>query len=335
MQARTFLLSFSLALCAGAAVAQTYTAHPIDNLASGVSQNIPIAGGSTSWDEARSQFLWPAAFLPSSGGVITGIEWVPITNYATPYERFELWLDMTTNATLSTTFANNLSNPVLVYSQSPGSIQWTANTWNQIQFQTPFFYDGVHNLVLEIRKVLDRPNNATITSVSHRVLATPRRADLPTPIWAYGTYGSGAVNALVAQATYNTQVLTRFVWQGTRTLTIDSTRDVTGNGNRSYFHIGATLTASVRGSPSEFFFCGIDVSLSPFPLPFPPVSGALWLPTIELINSGLLDGSGRGNTSITIPSNPNLIGLRAFFQGMVVGSGLLFTNVVDAPVAAY
>jgi hypothetical protein len=319
------------------AVGQNFTAHPIDNTASTTSQNIPFAGGSTSWDEARSHFLFLAPFLPSGGGVVTGIEIVPNNSNTTPYEQFELWLDHTTNATLSTTFANNLTSPTKVLSKTPGTITWSGGNWTTLQFDTPFVYDGTRNLVLEVRKKLDRPNNTTIPSTSHRIIIWPRRADLPVPIWAYGIYGSGAVNATTATTTYNTQILIRLRWlPAIRTLTINSSRDTTGNASRSYFHLGATVTPTTQGQAGDFYGVHLDASLRPTGLVIPGIIGKYWLPNVFFLNGGVLDSAGRGSFNVTIPSDTNLIGVRFYLQGATANaSAIALTNVVDGVVAAY
>ena len=317
-------------------VAQNYTAHPIDNPASSTSQNIPFAGNSTSWDEARSQFLFPAAFLPTTGGVITGIEIVPNTSGSVPYELFELWLDHTTNTTLSTTFAANLTSPTLVFSRPMTPIAWTGATWHTLTLDTPFPYDGTRNLVLEVRKKIDRPNNPTFPTISHRVLVYPRRADLPVPIWTSGTHGSGAVDGTTATTTYSTQILMRLRFGTSPTLTIDSTRDTTGNANRSYFHIGATTTLTTRGTAGSAYAMALDFGLAPAGLSVPGLTGELWVLNPFVFLTGVLNTSGEDVVQIPIPNDPSLIGIRAIFQSLVVsGAGAQFTNVVDAPIAAY
>lgn len=329
-------LSIAVTILGGLCTAQTtYTAHPIDNTASGTSQNIPFAGNSTSWDEARSQFLIPAAFLPATGGLVTAIELVPNTSYTNFYERFEIYMDLTMNPTLSTTFANNLTNPVQVFAQSPGTISWVGATWTTIQLTTPFVVDGVQNLVIEFRKKMDRPNNPPTASVSHRILTYPRRVDLPPPIWAYGAYGSGAVDAATATSTYSTQVLMRLQWAGMHTLAIDSTRDVTGNANRGYFHLGATATVTTQGMPGEFHLDLIGLALQPMGVPIPPVGGFFWLPGVTMFGSGILDPAGLGSASLLIPSNTSLIGIRFYCQTLTAGTALTLTNVVDGVITVY
>lgn len=333
MQPRLLLLSLALSWSA-TAQNPLFTAYPLDNPASSTSQNIPIAGNNAAWDEARSQFLFPAAFLPGAG-VLTAIEWVANINGTTPYQRFEIWLDHTTSSTLSATFASNLTAPQLVYAQSPGSITWVGGAWNTIQFQTPFVHDGQRNIVMEIRKQIDRVNNPPTATVSQRVLVWPRRTDLPVPIWAYGAFGSGMVDAATATTSYTTQILTRFQWQGQRTLTINSTRDVTGNSARAYFHLGATITTTVQGTPGEFEVSAIDAAFAPVPVSLPGINGNLWLFGPSTFAVGTIDPAGLSAHTTTIPNDTALIGLRVLFQSAVLGTGIQLTNVVDAPIAAF
>jgi len=337
MRVRPITLAL-VAVLGALALAQNYTAHPIDNLLSSTSQNIPFAGGSTGWDEARSHFLWPAAFLPPTGGTITAVEVVHASAHpAFPYERFEISMDHTTNATLSTTFANNLTSPTVVYSRTPGTIAYTAGIWQPYTLDYPFAYDGTRNLVMEIRKKVDRPNNPMISpTISQRVLIWPRRIDLPPPIWAFGAYGSGAVDAATASTTYSTQVLIRFQWGPVRTSTINSTRDTTGNANRSYFHLGATATVTTQGLPGELAAYTIDVALSPVGISTPPVNGEFWLQTLfNLYFVGVIDGTGRHSVSLMVPNEMGLIGTRVYFQSLTAGLEFNWTNVTDAVIAAY
>jgi hypothetical protein len=329
------ILPFLPILWQASVPAQNYTAHPIDNIASTTVHTIPFAGNVTGADEARSQFLFPAAFLPPVGSVITGLDVVPSATAATVYERFEIWLAQTTSATLSTTFANNLTAPVLVYSRSPGTISWQGGNWFTIPFAVPFAYDGVRNLVVEVRKKIDRPNNPPLVGVNHRLFIYPQRNDLPLPIMTYGHYGSAAVNAPTAVLVAPAPMLMRLQWGPVRTLIVNSTRNTTGNGNRSYFHLGATITVTGLGQPGEFFLCAIDFGLLPAHTSLPSILGGLWLPNPVLFGSGAVALSGRASSTQTVPNNTNLIGLRVFYQGGLLGSAMAFTNVVDAPIAAF
>ena len=330
-------LSFPLAaaLVAVTATAQNYTAHPIDNATGSTSQNIPFAGGHVNWDEARSQFLVTAPYLPPVGALITQSELVPNTSGTFDYDRFEIWMDHTQNTTLSMNFASNLSaNPTLVFSRNPGQISWVGGTWFALTLDTPFVHDGSSNLVIEVRKKVNR-NNPPATSVSHRILIWPRRTDLQPPIWTYGPYGSGAIDGATATTTYTTQILMRLQFGAASTMVIDSSRDTSSSTSRSYFHLGATMTTTVQGPPGAQAFHLVGVPLAQSGIPVPSIQGALWIfpPLIVAYGQGTLDASGRHSARLPIPNDPGLVGLHVFTQGLTIGSTASFTNCADAPIA--
>jgi len=326
-------LSLALVVSAAGAAAQTYIADPLDNPNSSTGNVIPLAA-STTFDESRAHYYFPAAYLPGTGGLITDIEFSIQVASTVPYQLLEFSLDHTANPNLSTTFANNLTAPQIVYSIANTPITY-PNTWYKFTLQNPFTYDGVSNLVLETRKVVDRTLNPTGTAAT-RVLVWPRRTDTIPPVWAYGTFGSGQASAAVASTTYSTEVLIRLHFANSPTLTIDSTRDVTGNANRAYYHIGATVTLANHGTPSAPYGTFFEASLFPAGIPIPGLGGELWLTSLSyIIDSGALDGSGNSSFSAAIPSDPTLIGLQAHFQSIIIGGTIDFTNVVKAPVAAY
>lgn len=326
----------TLLLCSVPLAAQGHTSYPIDNPAANTSQNIPIAGGSiASWDEARSQFYFPAQYLPANPGLLNGIEWATHISGTIPYERFEINIGTATGPGLTSSYASNFANVMQVYSLSNGSITWGAG-WAGVTFPVPYVYDGTSSLVVEVRKKIDRPNNPTIQQATQSLYAYPYRTDLPRPIWSWGAYGSGAVDGPSAQTTNNTLMITRMNWLGVPTLNIDSSRDVTGNTNRGYYHLGATVTNSVQGNPSDFFAIVLDLSILPAPTTVPLLGGELWVVPNFLLATGLLDGSGNGSSSFAIPSNPALVALHAYMQAASLGvAGGPLTNVVDMIVQPY
>ncbi len=332
---RLAALSLVILGATGSASAQglTYIADPIDNGTSSTGNVIPLAA-STSFDESRCHHFFPAQFLPGTGGAIVGIEFSIQSAATIPYQLLEFSLDHSQATGLSTTFANNLTSPQLVYSIA-NQTEVRTNGWNRIDFQTPFFYDGASSLVVESRKIVDRPAAPTGSGAT-RVLVWPRRTDTVPPVWAYGTFGSGASSAAVANATYNTEVLIRLIFRGATTLTIDSTRNTTGSSTRSFYHIGATVTLTTQGAPNAPFGTFFEASIFPAGISIPGFGGELWLSTLNyLIDSGSLDAAGLHSFSANIPSDPTLVGLQAYFQSLVLSSSIDFTNVVLAPVAAF
>lgn len=332
---RLVALTLTALAAAGAARAQglTYIADPLDNGTSSTGNVIPLAA-SSSFDESRCHYFFPAQFLPGTGGAIVGLEFSIQSAATIPYQLLEFSLDHSQATGLSTTFANNLTAPQLVYSIA-NQVEVRTNGWNRIDFQTPFFYDGASSLVVESRKIVDRPAGPTGSGAT-RVLVWPRRTDTVPPVWAYGTFGSGQSSAAVANTTYNTEVIMRLIFRGATTLTIDSTRNTTGNTSRAFYHIGATVTLTTQGTPNAPMGTFFEAAILPAGVSIPGFGGELWLPTLSfLVDSGALDGSGLRSFSANIPSDPTLVGLQAYFQSLVLGSTIDFTNVVLAPVAAF
>jgi hypothetical protein len=323
-----------LSLC-GSAAAQNYTAYPIDALHGFFGHWTPfgiLGGGSGGADESRSQHLIPAAFLPSTGSVLMGIEVSPHVTGTVPYVSLAIHAGHTTATTLSNTFATNLPSPQTVYSVSNHSIAWNSTAvWYPVTFQTPFIYDGTSNLVIEIQKVVDRANNPTLGTMSHQMSNLPMRSDLPHPLFRDGTAGSGASQAATGTIYSGPPLLMRLRWTTERTLTIDSTRGTTGD----YFRLGATLGLHAQGMPGEAFVDLFDGGLAATPLALPPVVGWYWLPPRFLIlGSGVIGASGVGDLLLTIPSQPELVGSHLYFQALVASvSALSWTNVVDAILA--
>ena len=140
--------------------------------------------------------------------------------------------------------------------------------------------------------------------------------------------------AAVATTTYSTQVFMRLQFGSTRTATIDSTRDTSVNPSRSYFHLGATATITTQGTSGETFLTLLDAALNTAGVPIGPINGEYWLRGYFLLGIGTLDGSGRGSTALTIPIDASLIGVRAFFQSITIGTTFNWTNVVDGPISA-
>ena len=186
----------------------------------------------------------------------------------------------------------------------------------------------------EVRKKVDR-NNPPSNNVSHRILTWPRRADLPTPIWEYGTYGSGAVDATTARTVYGTQILARLQIAGADTMVIDSTRDTSFGPNRSYHHLGATITTTIQGPAGGRTFHLIGLPLAPAGIQIPTIRGHLWIlpPLVFVYGQGVLDAAGRHSAHLTVPGDPALVGVHVYMQGLAVSATAVFTNVVDAPLA--
>jgi hypothetical protein len=69
------------------------------------------------------------------------------------YSDARIFFCHTSRASLSSVFQDNYAGnaPVLVLNRSSLALNWIRNQWNQIAFDSPFQYDGAHNLLIEIQ----------------------------------------------------------------------------------------------------------------------------------------------------------------------------------------
>jgi len=325
----------ALPLLASMAVAQPghYTAYPIDDLHGFFGHwaffgALVIMGAPPGSDEARCQELVLAHNLPANGALITGIEVSPHFLGQITYSTLEIRLGHSPVQALTTSFAANNPSPQLVYASSNQTINWSSTTqWVPFPFQTPFLYSAGSNLVLEVKKIINR-GMTTSGTVSHQMQNGPMRNDLPTPMWAEGPLGSGAANAPSGLLYGGPPMLVRFRYANEPTLVIKSTPP-----GGTYFRLGATVTLTVQGNPGELFVNTIDVGLAPTPQLIPPINGFYYLQAIfNLMFVGVVGGGGTGPFSFTIPNAPPLVGTHAYFQSLTAGASITWTNAVDAIV---
>jgi parallel beta-helix repeat protein len=107
----------------------------------------PTAYGNYWWG-ARSQFLYRVADLQAAGataGLINNLAFnVTAINSGVPLEDYVIYIKNTTTNDLTSAWETGLTQ---VY----GPIDYTPATgWNQHAFTTPFFWDGVSNIVVEV-----------------------------------------------------------------------------------------------------------------------------------------------------------------------------------------
>jgi len=327
------LLVLAFACNPGTTQTETYTAYTIDTLHGVFGHWNPFGVLSTgNADECREQVIYPAAYLPPTSGNIIALEVSPHVTGTVPYKSLTISMGHTTVSSLTFSFATNLPVPVVVYTISNQSINWSSRSaWQRITFQAPFWYDGKSNLVIEFQKVVDRPSNPALGTISHQYNNRPMRKDLPWPVWADGSYGSGASTASTATYRYNAgPFLTRLIFPGQRTLTIDSSK-ISG---KNYFYLGGTAILTVQAPPGEVFLDGIDFGLRSSGLQIPGVQGTWWLPALfNAFWMGVVDSQGKGICTLPIPNIPSLVGTHVYFQSATAGTTVGFTNVVDAIVA--
>jgi len=329
---RMLILGLAL-LSAGLVSAQNYVAFPIDALHGYQGQMIPLgaSGSSVNFDETRTQHLIPAPYVATAGGMIVALEVSPHVTGSVPYKQLDIVMGHTTLSTLTTTFATNTPMSSVVFSRPNTTMNFPSKTtWYPIIFDTPFRYDGMSNLVIEIQKQINRP--AVTATVSHQTTNYPSRADLPQALFAYGQGGSGQYQATTGSLfSVSSRIMWRLRFRDNPTLTIASTRSSTG---RDYFHLGSTLTLTMQSNPGDFFIHTFDVGLRSIPLSIPGVQGDYWLPSVfNIFWMGSVPAGGRHDFKLTVPNVPGLVGVHVYFQSVAGFVVFELTNVADCIIA--
>jgi hypothetical protein len=283
-------------------------------------------------NEARAQILIPQAYLPSTGGVITGIE-VAILAPQTPtvtYQVLDIDMGVTTAMPLSTTFATNLPRPVTVLSLRPpnSTITYTQGGWTPLNFTTPFPYGGTGNLVLEFRKLVLPGTSNTYMQVP----SDPRRWDLPHQI---NIIGPGAMTALTANGAAM-PLRMRLWFQNGRSLTVQNN----ASGPRNFeFTRGSTVTMTVHGQSGDMYGCFIECQGLGFvpPWSLPPLQGLCYLnPSGWLITvaQGVISSGNTDVRTFQVPNDPYFVGKKLAIQSLVgtLSGGLSWTPATDAIV---
>jgi len=305
--------------------AQNVLAYPQDGTGTGSGNLVPM-GYSTSanFDEGRYQILVPADHMPVPGAIITALEVFTIPGTAAiTYPSLELRLSHFVGTTLNPTFASNLPTPVLAYSQQAVTINWTTRQWVPLTFQTPFVYDGISDLVVDIQKVVTQGSAAI---VSH---GTESRSDLPRVLYAFGPLGSGANTS--ASGSFTSSNILKFrlrVVAPTMVLRSDPT------GSVGPFALTNTFDASVHAVPNTLQVTLASQGYAPVGTIFSPLLG---FQHVDLNNSatfsiGGVPASGISTVTLTLPNDPNLVGLKFVFQAATLNSSLIqpaWTNASD------
>ncbi|MBL9185109.1 MAG: M36 family metallopeptidase [Verrucomicrobiaceae bacterium] len=145
----------------------------------------------TSYDGARSQMI----FIPSEIGgsrLLTGISLNITTPPALPLTRFGIRLKHTATGSYPSSTSFDNTSLITVYQRSSESI--TATGWREFVFDTPFAYNGVQNLLVDM--VFDNAGSST-AGICQSTLVSPSRhmAAANLKAWGYGDpYNWGYAN---------------------------------------------------------------------------------------------------------------------------------------------
>ena len=320
---RPMLASVALSSMLFAQAPQITTAYPQESTQNNNGNLVPfgcITGGS--FAEGHTQVLIPPQHLPAPGGVLTAIGIHCQGTLSLTYPTLDITMSPTTLTSLSSTFANNLSAPILVLNATNLTLTFSSNAWTWITLTTPYVHDGVSGLVIDIAKTVIPSSFATMSTTSN-----PGRSDLPPMVYAFGTPGSGANTATVGPYAASTLAV-QLEWIGVPTIKLKS--DPLG-ANNNQFSVGGSIDHTIQGTPGSFFVNLIGLALNNPPVLLPPVQGQFWVngPTTNL---GFLPPGGSSVMTIGIPPNPAFVGIYLTFQSLTsdaISSVIQFTNATD------
>ncbi len=121
-----------------------------------VPSNTPSTGGAnawpfSSWPNWRYQILIPAYSLPNATFKVSQIAFAGGNTSVFTSPDFQIRIAHKTLNTLNANFASNFDHPPIVCYDGAINYNITKDTWSPIGLMNQFAYDGVRNVVIEIR----------------------------------------------------------------------------------------------------------------------------------------------------------------------------------------
>ncbi|MBN2491585.1 MAG: hypothetical protein JXQ29_12115 [Planctomycetes bacterium] len=282
------------------------TAAPAGEI--GVPDNIPTSGVASNaipfrtsfmGGEGRYQALVPASMMGGKAFRINELSFAPTSIYTpTPLvaPTFVVTFAHLGSLPLSATFANNLTKDGTVVFNGPGNYVGTANTWSPVGLTQTFLYNGVDNLVVEVKYL-----GGTGGFDCYRCGTIERAYTTGAGAFASATAtSSGGLAALKMQFKYDDIQLTL---SGSPKPGGKVTLDLFAAADAGLpYQLGSSLGLGpiVLGSRQ------IDLSLDDLLV----LSVGNLLPAVFVNYSGVLDASGKAQAAIQIPNLPVLVGVR-------------------------
>ena len=298
------VLALTAALAAGLSAQSFY-----------VPTNTPTTGNANAFPfnttDMRYQALIRATDLGGIPTLIRGFALAPSTNGTIACAHLTMKMAPIAAATLSTTFDANLAAGATTL-LDVSNFAWpvTASAWNEIDMQTPFFFNGVDNVVVEFLVT------GRTSGVSMRRDATNQR--IYQGSYTGQTTGTdGGLTAFKMRLITGDASTSRFGrgCVGSNALTPDLTFAGTGQ-------LGTTLTQQVSNgiaSMPAFLSLGFFTGF-PFPLDLAqfglPGCTAYFSADATLLT--FLSASGVGTLGVPIPNDPSYVGIVLYSQWFLI-----------------
>lgn len=299
MKRSIFACLLVLLVVSSAAVYADEVYVPYNQPGTGGRNSYPFNAGS--YPEWTYQLCIPAKYLGGTAFTITDIAFGPSGTGTFSASPFEVRMSHST-VPVSSVFATNLPNPVVVLNAQNYKWATTDKTWSPIGLTGTFNYDGTSALTIEFRHkngVLGGAFTGTIYYNSG---------------YHYRVYkqGSGAYSATSGSLGGTTGLDIR--------ITVSRAQLVPGGSAKA----GSILDLNVL-SPSEAgkpYQVGTSLGQGPIPIgqfklelsadDLLVASTSGMLPTVFRKYSGLLDAKGQGQARLAIPNIPLLKGVRIY-----------------------
>jgi len=329
------LVSLGLGLALGAAPARAQSrpvAYPQDSVVPGNGGNCGPLGwdaSSPQCDQNTTQILIPERHLPSTGGLLTGIEVLTSTAKSMSYSQLEIDVGNATGPTLGSVFAANMATRVRVLTLTNTTLNYQGGAWTTIPFATPFAYAGAGGLVFEFRKVIS--STQAVGAFMRHTLGQAGFAYPPLRI----AVGAGAATAPQANG-WNRTIRMRLLFDNTPTMTVLSNQ---GGTYGRVFALGQPITMTAHTVPGALVGHLVDFNgngLLTTPLTIPIVGGQGWVrlgsPVVWTLGTTTAGSNGQATLSFNLPNFPSLVGQQLGFQSVVASpiAGLVWTCATNA-----
>jgi len=273
---------------------------PDNNPGTGAACNVIPWSASFMGGEARYQALVPATMMGGKPLAIYELSFAPCQAPTTlKADTLAITFAHTTMSSLSTTWANNLAkNPTVMYNAA-GAYTGTQAQWSPIGLTGTFLYNGVDNLVVEIKY----RGNTSGGFGCYRSNNIERGYTTGTGAFSSPTASTvGSMAALKMQFKfYDIRIILtgKPTPGGTVSLMLESPSDG-----------GLPYQAACSLGQGPIMFGARKLELSPDALMALSVSGLL--PSLFKSFAGLLDAAGKGQADIVLPNTPAIKGLRIY-----------------------
>lgn len=304
---------------AATATAQVYV--PDANPAAGPVNSVPLGGKGPSgpFQNMRAQIRVPASFLPGAGSTITDLGFAGADNAGYTYTLLEVRLAHLPGTTLTTTFAANLANEVVVLRKSNTTLPLALDQWRPAGLTASFAHDGARDLVVDV--VIQGAYFTGTAPGTHRsstletVYALNYDVAQPVP-GALGPYlagsklaltlSSGSVVVVGSGCPKPDQQPVDIAYSGT------PARNATFTVRASAAPAQARLALLVGQNEQRFGAIALPLDLAVIGAP-----GCLLRTELLVAPAVSADAGGAATLSVPIPDNPTLRGQQVNYQWLV------------------